>query len=362
MIKKMLVGYIQDGKHSGIDKYLLGFIKVAYENGVVLDLLTDEVTSEMSAYLSKFGYGLFAVPSLKKPLARYKAIKGIIKKGCYDGTYFNISESFNCMGLLAAKNCGIPVRIVHSHSSGVDRENKHVRTARELLHKLFRRRVSSLATHRFACSSFAGKWMFDKNFNIIYNAVDKSRFLYDETVRKNMRNALGLTDEKVFIHVGNFCYQKNLFFLIEIMKRIFEQDKNAVLLSVGTGPDFEAVCEYAKELKVDKNIRFLGVRDDIPALLSAADVFILPSRFEGLSIACIEAQFSGLPCVLSKNISSEVKISKDVYFLSIDSTDGWAETALALCKERKSACLNDEVAKNYDIINQQYQIKSILEV
>lgn len=362
MIKKMLVGYIQDGKHSGIDKYLLGFIKIAHENGVALDLLTDEVTSEMSAYLSKFGYGLFAVPSLKKPLSRYKAIKGIIKKGCYDGTYFNISESFNCMGLLAAKKCGIPVRIVHSHNSGVDRENKHVRTARELLHKLFRRRVSSLATHRFACSSVAGKWMFDKNFNIIYNAVDKVRFSYDKTLREDMRKTFGLTDEKIFIHIGNFCYQKNQFFLIEIMRRILEQDKNAVLLSVGTGHDFEAVCEYAKKLKVDKNIRFLGVRDDIPALLSMADVFILPSRFEGLSIACIEAQFSGLPCVLSKNISSEVKISKDVYFLPIDSTDGWADTALALCKERKSARLNDEVAKNYDIINQQYQIKSILEV
>lgn len=362
MIKKMLVGYIQDGKHSGIDKYLLGFIKVAHENGVVIDLLTAEVTSEMSAYLSKFGYGLFAVPSLKKPLARYKAIKGIIKKGCYDGTYFNISESFNCMGLLAAKKCGIPVRIVHSHSSGVDRTNKYVRIARETLHKLFRHRVSSLATQRLACSSVAGKWMFDKDFNIIYNAVDKSRFLYNETLRQNMRNTLGLTDEKVFIHIGNFCYAKNSFFLVDIMKQVLNQYKNAVLLSVGTGPDFEAVCEYAKKLKVDKNIRFLGVRDDIPALLSAADVFIFPSRFEGLSITCIEAQFSGLPCVLSKNISSEVKISKDVYFLPIDSTDGWADTALALCKERKSARLNDEVAKNYDIINQQYQIKSILEV
>lgn len=361
MIKKMLVGYIQDGKHSGIDKYLLGFIKIAHENGVVLDFLTDEKTSEMSAYLGKLGYGLFAVPSLKKPLAQYKTIKKIIKKGCYDGVYFNISESFNCMGILAAKKYGIPVRIVHSHSSGVDRANKYVRTAREVLHKLFRHRLSSLATHRLACSSVAGKWMFDKNFNLIYNAVDKTRFSYNETVREDMRRDLGLTDEKVFIHIGNFFYVKNSFFLVDIMKQVLKQEKNSILLSVGIGPDFEAVCEYAKKLKVDKNIRFLGVRDDIPALLSAADVFIFPSRFEGLPITCIEAQFSGLPCVLSKNISSEVKISKDVYFLSIDSADGWADTALALCKERKSARLCD-MAKNYDIVNQQYQIKSILEV
>lgn len=360
MIKKMLVGYIQDGKHSGIDKYLLGFIKIAHENGVVLDLLTDEVTSEMSAYLSKLGYGLFAVPSLKKPLAQYKTIKKIIKKGCYDGVYFNISESFNCMGILAAKKYGIPVRIVHSHSSGVDRANKYVRTAREVLHKLFRHRVSSLATHRFACSSIAGKWMFDKNFNIIYNAVDKTRFSYNETVREDMRRALVLTDEKVFIHIGNFCYAKNTFFLVDIMKQVLKREKNAILLSVGTGPDFEAVCEYAKKLKVDKNIRFLGVRDDIPALLSAADVFIFPSRFEGLPITCIEAQFSGLPCILSDEIAAEVKISDRVSFLSIDNAENWAKYAILNINQRNSAVLSSEVLQNYDIENQKKQLSAIL--
>ncbi len=362
MIKKMLVGYIQDGRHSGIDKYLLGFIKVAHENGVILDLLTDKVTPYMSEYLRELGYGLFEIPSLKKPPAQYRVIKKIIRDGGYDAAYFNISESFNCMGLFAAKSCGIPVRIVHSHSSGVDRANKYVRTAREAIHWLFRHSVSTLATHRFACSSVAGKWMFDKDFKIIYNAIDKARFSYDEALRKNTREALGLTDEKVFIHIGNFCYAKNSFFLVDIMRQVLKKDKNAVLLSVGTGSDFEAVCEYAKKLQVDENIRFLGVRDDIPALLSAADVFVFPSRFEGLSITCIEAQFSGLPCVLSENISSETKISEDVYVLPIDSADSWADTVLMLCKERKSASLNAEVLKNYDIANQQYQIKSILEV
>ena len=358
----MLVGYIQDGRHSGIDKYLLGFIKVAHENGVILDLLTDKVTPYMSEYLRELGYGLFEIPSLKKPPAQYKVIKKIIRDGGYDAAYFNISESFNCMGLFAAKSCGVPVRIVHSHSSGVDRANKYVRTARETLHRLFCHSVSTLATHRFACSSVAGKWMFDKDFKIIYNAIDKARFSYDEALRKDTRRALGLTDEKVFIHIGNFCYAKNSFFLVDIMRQVLKKDKNAVLLSVGTGSDFEAVCEYAKKLQVDENIRFLGVRDDIPALLSAADVFVFPSRFEGLSITCIEAQFSGLPCVLSENISSETKISEDVYVLPIDSADSWADTVLMLCKERKSASLNAEVLKNYDIANQQYQIKSILEV
>ena len=186
------------------------------------------------------------------------------------------------------------MRIVHSHSSGVDRANKYVRTAREAIHWLFRHSVSTLATHRFACSSVAGKWMFDKDFKIIYNAIDKARFSYDEALRKNTERLWGLPMKRfLFISVISVM-QKNSFFLVDIMRQVLKKDKNAVLLSVGTGSDFEAVCEYAKKLQVDENIRFLGVRDDIPALLSAADVFVFPSRFEGLSITCIEAQFSGL--------------------------------------------------------------------
>ena len=99
----MLVGYIQDGRHSGIDKYLLGFIKVAHENGVILDLLTDKVTPYMSEYLRELGYGLFEIPSLKKPPAQYRVIKKSSGTADMMRLIFNISESFNCMGLFAAK-------------------------------------------------------------------------------------------------------------------------------------------------------------------------------------------------------------------------------------------------------------------
>lgn len=360
MVKKLLVGYIQDGRHSGIDKYLLGFCKTAYENGVSLDFLTDEITSQMSEQLDKLGYGLFAVPSLKKPLAHYRTVKKIIMRGGYDGAYFNISEAFNCMGLLAAKKCGVPVRIVHSHSSGVDRANRYVRFARTVIHRMFRHAVSSFSTRRLACSSVAGKWMFDKDYDIIYNAVDGSRFRYDQSERDRIRCSLGLTDEKVFIHIGHFTYAKNHFFLMEVMSEILKSDDSAVLLAVGTGADFDAVREYAKKLGIDKNVRFLGVRDDIPALLSAADAFIFPSRFEGLSVTCIEAQFSGLPCILSDSISPETQISENVKFLSTDNAHTWAKAALESVRERRCADLDEKSLKNYDIENQKKQLTAIL--
>lgn len=360
MINKILVGFIADGRHSGIDKYLLGFCKVAAENGVTLDFLTNEISPDMLSYLKNLGFGLFEIPSLKKPISQYRIIKKIIKNGSYDAVYFNISEAFNCMGLLAAKHCNIPVRIAHSHSSGVDRSNKYVRTIRTVLHRIFRHCLSVWSTRRLACSSVAGQWMFDKDYEIVYNAIYAKRFAYNENVRRHTRDKLNLKNENTLIHIGHFTYAKNNFFLMDVMKEVTKRDENAVLLSVGTGADFDAVRDYAKKLGIDRNVQFLGVRDDVPDLLCAADVFIFPSRFEGLSVTAVEAQFSGLPCVFSKGISLETKLSERVCFLALDDAKKWADAALDFISERHQAQLDETVLENYDMNNSKDQLVSII--
>ena len=363
MVKKMLVGYVIDGRHSGIDKYLLGFCDVAYNNGVSLDLLCGSVDPELKAHLDKMGFGLIAVPSLKNPSGQYKAIKNIIKNGGYDSAYFNISEAFNCMGVLAAHSCKLPTVIVHSHCAGVDRANKYVRAVRTFLHKLFRPVVSKKATRRLACSDVAGKWLFDRDFEIIYNAVNLDKFAFDEQKRINARAELGIDENtKVFIHVGHFCYQKNNFFLMDVMSEIVKNDSTSVLLAVGNGPDFEAVKAYAKTLGIQNNVKFLGIRSDVDALLCAADVFLFPSRFEGLSVTCVEAQFSGLYCVFSKGISHETELSKKACFLDCDNAKNWSQKALEFAAlERSSAQLKDGVLSKYSFDNAKAQLLKILE-
>jgi glycosyltransferase involved in cell wall biosynthesis len=360
-MKNILVGYVLDGKHSGIDKYLLGVCRVAHEEKVRLDFLTEEITPWIKEYLEDLGFGLYEVPSLKNPIGQYKAIKKIIKDNDYDGVYANISESFNCMLLLAAKTSGIPCRMVHSHSSGVDRASRLTRTLRTALHKLFVPVVNRISTRRYACSAVAGEWMFGrKDYKIIYNAVDKSRFAFNLASRLNTRNELGLRDEHVLIHVGNFCYTKNQRFLMEIMQKITEKDENTVLLSVGTGYDADAVCEYARSLGINDKVRFLGVRDDVPALLCAADAYVFPSRFEGLSISCIEAQMSGLPCILSDTLSRDTQITPSVKFLPLNRAEEWADAVINSFGERKSAELFKDAVHNYDIAYQKKQLSEIL--
>ena len=359
-MKKVLVGFIQDGKHSGIDKYLLSVCEVAFENGIQLDFLTTEKTEEMAQTLQKFNFGLFQIPSLKRPFCQYRKIKEIIENGNYDGVYLNISEAFNCMGLVAAKIKKVPVRIVHSHASGVDRKSKYVRLLRTLLNSLFKGFVTNAATKRLAPSNVAGEWLFCKDYEIIYNAVDGNKFRFSEEKRKEKRAELELEDKKVFLHIGNFCYAKNHYFLMDTMKEIIKTDKNVCLLCVGTGYDFDNVCEYAKQMGIYKQVRFLGVRQDVSELLSAADVFIFPSRFEGLPIACVEAQFSGIPCVLSDSIAASTKIAEKTEFLPTENATIWAETALRKIGKRTAAELDDQVIQNFDLAHQKEQLLEVL--
>ncbi len=359
-MKKVLVGFIENGKHSGIDKYLLGFCKVASENGVVLDFLTNEITDDLKKELSEMGFGLLQIPNLKKPFRQYKAIKNILKNGNYDGAYFNISEAFNCMGILAAKREKVPVRIAHSHASAVDRTNRYVRLFRTALNNIFKPILTKSATRRLACSTVAGDWLFSGSYEIIYNAVDGARFSFDDKKRNKKREELNLQDKKVFIHIGNFNYAKNHHFLMDVMKEICQRDKNTVLLSVGTGYDFDNIREYAAALGITDNVKFLGVRSDVPELLSAADAFVFPSRFEGLSIACIEAQFSGLPCILSDSIARDTKISENVLFLQTNDAAHWADAAINIITDRTAANLSEKIIQNFDITNQKKQLLDIL--
>lgn len=359
-MKKILVGYVIDGRHSGIDKYLLGFANAAAENGVMLDFLTEKADPELQSHLASLGFGLIEIPSLKKPIAQYRALKRIIRRGGYDGVYVNISESFNCMAVTAAKSCGVEKRIVHSHASGVDRENKYVRAFRTCLNSLFRGYVSKAATRRLACSTVAGEWLFDKSYDIVYNAVDDTRFAFDSAVRDSVRRELGLEDRRVLIHIGHFCYSKNNFFLMDVMKKVTELDNTAVLLCAGTGYNFDAVCSYAKKLGIDGNVRFLGVRTDVNRLMCGADVFVFPSRFEGLSVTCVEAQFSGLDCVVSTGVSRETDISGRMIFLPADDPGVWAETIMAVGKNRRKAELSESALERYCIRNQKKQLTDIL--
>lgn len=157
------------------------------------------------------------------------------------------------------------------------------------------------------------------HYHVIHNAIDVSKFRYNEGVRNKVRDDLNLKDRVVVGHVGKYCYAKNNFFLLDIMDELIKKVPNAVLLSVGEGEDLDEMKKMAEKRGLSNAIQFLGVREDVPALMQAMDFFVLPSRFEGQPIVAIEAQAAGIMTFLSNTITPEVVLGKDCIQLSIQS-------------------------------------------
>lgn len=214
--------------------------------------------------------------------------------------------------LLIAKNKGIPCRVMHSHNTQTRRPIYRI------VHEFNKLFIENIATDYFACSNVAGKWMFkNKQYKLINNAIDVEKFLYNEEYRKNIREELHLEGKFVIGHIGRFLYSKNHEFIIDIFKKVFDQNSDALLVLVGSGPLEQRIRNKVKELGLSNNVIFTGVRSDVYKLLQAFDLFLFPSYFEGLPVTLIEAQASGLRCIVSSEVSDEVKISELVDFIDL---------------------------------------------
>lgn len=251
-----------------------------------------------------------------------------------------------------AKKFGIKVRIAHAHNNSSVKDIKYI--LRSVLRKLF----AYKATDYFACSEEAGKFFFKhRKFKCIKNAIDSSKFIFDDNIRNKKRKELQLQENFVIGHVGRLHPQKNHKFLIEIFAKIKEKKKNAKLILVGNGPQENEIKNIVKTLNLEKDVLFLGTRKDVNEIYQAMDIFIFPSLFEGLGIAAIEAQASGIPVLCSDTVSKQVEITNICKRISLqESALNWANEAIQLSQSKDSK-------KNMqkEIIDSGFDIKHVSE-
>ncbi|MGY3313444.1 glycosyltransferase involved in cell wall biosynthesis [Peribacillus simplex] len=249
-----------------------------------------------------------------------------------------------------AKNNGL-ITIAHSHntSSGTGPS--------AIIKNMLQYPIRYLADYLFACSKSAGGWLYGKkacekrNFHILNNAIETKSFIYNSELRDKIRKELKIEGKFVIGHVGRFHTQKNHEFLIEIFKAVHDKNENSVLMLVGDGDLRQSIEKKLSEFGLAEKVILTGVRSDIPELLQSMDVFLFPSIFEGLPVTLIEAQASGLPCFISKNITNEIKVTSLVESISLHkSADYWAEKVLEIKQyhERENN-YNNIVKAGYDI-------------
>ena len=257
-------------------------------------------------------------------MARHNGVRAYYKKmdaffsdnaKNFDAIHCNFQSLINTDMLKYAKKYGIKVRIAHAHNSGYGTEPSR---KQKLLIALNRITLGAYATNYFACSSLAAEWMFGRNAVIIKNAIDAEKYSYSEKIRNEIRKQWGLEEQYVVIFVGRLDPQKNPIFMLEIFSEIKKIKTTARLLVVGDGILRSKMIEKIQELGLTDSVDMLGSRNDVDRLLQAADVFVLPSKFEGLGIVLIEAQAAGLPTFTTADVvPEEAKITDLLTFIPL---------------------------------------------
>lgn len=281
-------------------------------------------------------------------------IEKFLKEHQYDIIHIHYTTPLRAPYLLAAKKAGAHTRIYHAHSAAVSGKSK----VKMIVYEHYRDRIIKWGTDWFGCSRAAAEWIFpQKNVDndeieIVYNGIDTKRFRYNEKMRNMIRTELGLVDDFVLIHTGRFIDQKNQSFVLDIFKKIKKRYSKSKLIFLGTGDLMNEIEQKAQRLGIKTDVLFLGVKDNVQDYLSAADCYIMPSLYEGLPVAAIEAQCSGLPCVMSENITREVALTGSIDFLPLDeSVDTWADEVLKYKNFRRVDGSQIVADKGYDVLS-----------
>ena len=330
----------------GLETMIMNYYRKIDRSKIQFDFLVHRY--EKGAYdneILSLGGKIYRISRLNPfSLGYRKKLNTFFMENNYD--YIHVHQ--DCMSSIVLKYAyknNIRIRIAHSHNANQDKNLKYII---KLLYKKF---IPKYATHLFACGKEAGDWMFgNSRYFIVNNAIDAGKYRFNIEVRNKMRKKLNLSNQLVIVHVGRFNHQKNHPFLIDIFNELNKLNNNVVLFLIGDGNDRYVIEKKVKELDLSTKVKFLGIRNDVSDLLQARDIFLLPSYYEGLSLASVEAQASGLPCLISDTIPIECKKTDLVWQMSLNkSSKQWAEKIIELSKIERIDTYEKIKKENFDI-------------
>lgn len=359
-MKRILVENLSGLDINGITNHILTYISVLSQKNYEIDVAV--TISGNKNIIDKFkclGCGIVYLPHRQKQLFSYIiALFRVLHKGHYDIIHIHGNSATAVIELQIAKLAGVKIRLIHNHSSRC-----RYRFLNRLLLPLYRLSF----TQAIACSNEAGEWLYRKDgFTILRNAITVKRFVFNLEKRIVMRHAFGFKDDEYVLgHIGIFMEAKNHPFLIEIFAKYHALHPKSRLLLVGDG-ELRPLVEMAIDKnKVNDCVVLAGLRSDISDVLQAMDIFLFPSVYEGMPLSVVEAQASGLPCIISDTVTKLVNIGEDVIQLPLGKgTDYWVEylSNLSHRLSRQERC-----EKNMELItkagyNIETEVESLMEI
>lgn len=337
---KVLICSPSDWIRGGVQNYIYTTVSAIDKKEIQIDFYTprkmpdDLYVEEMNI----LGVNMFAGnqegnrPNYKKV---YKDIKSLISNYHYTVIHINTgSPTFQASSLLAAWKPGKPVCCIsHSHNA----VNESILSINhKIIYALCRFVVTMLATHFLACSVLAGNFLFGKKImakrgRVINNGIDFEKYMFKKEIRIALRKKLRIDNDVLVLGLtAHFTQQKNHGFLIKIFNEVLRLNGNARLLLLGDDVNGislrKDIEDFATRLGIKEKIFFLGAVVNTNEYYSAMDVFVMPSLWEGLPYAGVEAQAASLPCIFSDRISRELALTKNAQFISLDEgAEKWAK-------------------------------------
>lgn len=282
--------------------------------------------------ICSLGGRIFRIPSKSQNAKEFKKqLTNIIRQNRYRRVLKITSNAAGFWDLKIAKKAGAECAIARS-SNASDGDS----LIQKLTHKLGRWLWMKYVDVKIAPSDLAAAYTFGRKalkrgeVHFLNNGLDLEVFRYSVEGRQTVRDEFGIADSTAVLgHIGRFNTQKNHAFLLCVFADYLKKDPDAVLILVGVGDLENDIRRLAAELRLADKVIFAGLRTDIPALLSAFDVFVFPSLYEGMPNTVIEAQACSLPCVISDTITEEADICGKVAYLPLNNTSEWASAIYA---------------------------------
>ena len=348
-----VVGKMNSG---GVESVVLNYYKNIDRDKVQFDFIVDEDSTYIPQELiEELGGRIYIIPPYQHLFSYIKTLIKLFKTNKYSIVHSHIN-SLSIFPLCAAKIAKVKIRIAHSHSSSGNNEFK-----RNIIKYILRPFSKVFPNYFFACSNFAGKWLFMTSGKVIIlnNAIDTSKFSYNKEIRQYIREKENVEGKFVVGHVGRFVNQKNHEFLIDIFYEIYKKDKNTELLLFGDGPLRQNLEIKVKNLKLENNVKFMGIKQNINEYMQAMDVFLLPSFYEGLPVVGVEAQTSGLSCIFSTNVTKEAKLIEETIYIDLDKgAKYWAEQALKFKETQRKDKSSLIAERGFDIKNEARKLQN----
>lgn len=251
----------------------------------------------------------------------WKNLRRIIKEeGPYDVIH---SHCYFFSGFLVMIGYfyNVPIRIVHSHETY---KGQKYTFKRKIYEAVCRFLIKVFSTHEFGCSKeacihlYGEKALEDKKVTVINNAIDAEKFVFNKAIRNSIRKKMNIENKFVVGNIGRLSYQKNHKFMLEILEEISILNSDVLLILIGEGELRQEIQQLIIKMNLQDKVMLLGNQENTYEILQAMDVFLFPSHFEGLGIALVEAQASGLNCIASDIIPPECKITDLVKFISLN--------------------------------------------